>query len=331
MGSSKRIVAARFLFYLSAAAMGCIAWSTAHAQSYPSRPVKLIVPYSPGGAVDLVGRTIAQRLSELMGQPVVVENRPGAGAMIGVDATVHAPADGYTLLVVDPALVINPSLQEKVGYDVIRDLKPVSMLTGSPLLLSVNAQLPIKDVTSLVAYAKNNPGGFNFASAGVGTTPHMAGELLKLRSGQPFVHVPYKGSGPAMADLVSGQVQFAFSSIAAAIPYVRDGRIRAIATSSLKRSALLPDVPTVAEAGIANFDVLFWTGLFVPAATPTDIVRRLNAEVQKALAQPETRAALDKVGETATYTSVEDAARYVRAEFDKWAQVVKDAKLKATQ
>ena len=323
--SSFALSVARACLFSALLALATVA---AQAQSYPNHPIKLVVPYSPGGGVDLVGRTIAQRLSESMGQSVVVENRPGAGAMIGINSVVRASADGYTVLVVDPALVINPSIQKLAGYDVFRDLRPVSMLTGSPLLLSVNAKLPIESVQGLIDYAKSHPGTLNFASAGIGTTPHMAGELLKVRSGQSLVHVPYKGSGPAMADLVSGQVQFAFSSMAAAVPYVRDGHLRALATSSLKRSTLFPDLPTVAESGVANFDVLFWTGLFVPAGTPPEIIQHLNSEVRKALGDPKTQAAFDKVGETANYTSVDDTTKFVRSESDKWSQVVRDAGLR---
>jgi tripartite-type tricarboxylate transporter receptor subunit TctC len=271
---------------------------------------------------------MAQRLSEELGQSVVVDNRPGAGAMIGIDNVAKSPADGYTLLVVDPALVINLSLQPKVAY-ALKDLQPVSLLTASPLVLTVTNGMPAKDVGGLLAYAKANPGKVNFASAGIGTTPHMAGELLKLRSGADLIHIPYKGSGPAMADLVAGQVQMAFSSITAALPFIKDNRIRGLATSGSKRPAVLPDLPTVAEAGVPNFEVIFWTTLFAPAGLPPAVLARVHDDAQKALQHPEMRAAMAKVSEVPGGTSVSGAADFVKVEAAKWAQVVKDGNIRS--
>jgi tripartite-type tricarboxylate transporter receptor subunit TctC len=310
-----------------AALVSCVVSGAASAQAYPERVVKLVVPYAPGGAVDLVGRAVAQKLSESMGQTVVVENRPGAGGMIGAEAVARAAPDGYTVLVVDPSVVINPSLQSTKATYALKDLQTVSMLTASPLVLTVNAALPVTDLVSLTTYAKANPGKVNIASAGIGTTPHMAAELLKARTGLGLSHVPYKGSGPAMADLIAGHVQLAFSSIAAANTYVKDGRIRAVASSSTQRPPSFASLPTLAEAGVKDFDVLFWTGLFVPKGTPTAVVDKLNAEVKKMMASPEFVASLEKSGEVPSYTPVADGTSFVKAEFDKWAHVIRDGNL----
>jgi tripartite-type tricarboxylate transporter receptor subunit TctC len=313
---------------LGAVTSGAIVSAHAQPQDYPSKPVRLVVPYAPGGAVDFVGRQLAQRLGESMNQSVVVDNRPGAGAMIGIDNVAKSPADGYTLLVVDPALVINPSLQPKVPYK-LGDLQPVSLLTASPLVLTVNPNVPVKDMAGLIAYAKSKPGKVNFASAGIGTTPHMAGELLKLRSGADLTHIPYKGSGPAMADLVAGEVQMAFSTVTAALPFVKDNRIRALATSGSKRAPVLADLPTVAEAGAPGFEVIFWTSLFAPAGTPPAVLAKVHAETMKALQHPDMRAAMAKVSETPGGTSMNDTAAFMKTEYTKWSQAVKDGNIRA--
>jgi tripartite-type tricarboxylate transporter receptor subunit TctC len=305
-----------------------VAATGALAQAYPSRPLRLVLPYAPGGVVDFIGRTLGQRLSEQLGQPVVADNRPGAGGIIGVEATAKSAPDGYTLVLMDPAIVINPVLQDGVPYDVIKDLQTVSIVGSSPLVLASHPALPVKSVAELVAYAKANPGKLNFASAGIGTTPHMAGELLKLRIGAQMTHVPYKGMGPAMADLVSGRVQFSFGSITAALPFLQDGRLRGLATTGAKRSSALPDLPTVIEAGLPGFEVDLWLGLFGPANLAPRALARLNAETKKAIEHPDARAAFAKVGVEPRGTSPEEAAAFVRAENEKWTKVVRDAKLK---
>jgi len=302
--------------------------STSSGQAYPSRPVRLIVPYAPGGVVDFIGRTLGQRLSEQLGQSVIADNRPGAGGIIGVEATAKSAPDGYTLVIMDPAIVINPVLQDSVPYDVIRDLTAVSIVGSSPLVLVSNPGLPVKDVAELVAYAKAHPGTLNFASAGIGTTPHMAGELMKLRIGAQMTHVPYKGMGPAMADVVAGRVQFSFGSITSALPFLKDHRIRGLATTGPKRSGALPDLPTMIEAGLPGFEVELWLGLFGPAGLPRDALARLNADAKKAIEHPQARAAFAKVGVEPRGTSAEDAAAFIRAENEKWGKVVRDAKLK---
>ena len=300
----------------------------ASGQTWPSRQVQLVVPYAPGGVVDFIGRTVGQRLSTQLGQPVVVDNRPGAGGIIGVDYAARSTPDGYTIVVMDPAIVINPSMQEKVPYDLKKDLQAVAVIGSSPLVLVVNPSVPATNVSQLVDYARANPGKLNFVSAGIGTTPHMAGELLKLRSGVNMVHVPYKGSGPAMADLVAGQVQIGFSSITAALPFIKDNRLRPLATTGSKRSPALPEVPTMVEAGYPNFEVDLWLGIFAPASVPAPLVTRLNGEIGKALEDPALRSAFGTVGVEPRIVGVDDSARFVRTESDKWATVVRDANLK---
>jgi tripartite-type tricarboxylate transporter receptor subunit TctC len=314
---------------LCAAAL--VAATGAAAQSWPARSIQFVVPYAPGGVVDFIGRTLGQRLAQQVGQPVVIDNRAGAGGMIGVEYTARSPADGHSIVIMDPAIVINPVLQEKPLYDLFRDLATVAVVGSSPLVLVVNPKLPATDLAQLVQFAKANPGKLNFASAGIGTTPHMAGELLKLRTGTDMTHIAYKGAGPAMADVAAGQVQWSFSSITAALPFIKDGRLRALATTGSKRSAALPDLPTLIEAGYAGFEVDLWLGIFAPANTPAQTVARLNSEIRAALRDPAVVSAFAKVGVEPRGTTVEEGARVVREEADKWAKVVAGAKLKAAK
>lgn len=293
-----------------------------------ARQMQLVVPYPPGGVVDFIGRTISQRLSTQLGQSVIVDNRPGAGGIIGVDYAARSTPDGHTIVLMDPAIVINPSIQDKVPYDLKKDLQTVAVIGSSPLVLVVNPSLPVTTLSQLVEYARANPGKLNFVSAGIGTTPHMAGELLKLRAGVEMIHVPYKGSGPAMADLVGGQVQIGFSSITAALPFIRDNKLRPIATTGAKRSPALPDLPTVIEAGYPGFEVDLWLGVFAPASVPAPVVAKLNADIGKALEDQAVLAAFAKVGVEPRTAGVDDSARFVRTEFDKWANVIRDANLK---
>lgn len=301
----------------------------AQGQSYPTKSIRLIVPYAPGGIVDYVGRLVGQRLSEAYGQSVVIDNRPGAGGVIGIETTSRANGDGYTLVIMDPAIVINPSLLPKVPYDIHKDLAPVTILSNSPLVLAINAKVAAASVQELVSLAKSQPGKLSFASAGVGTTPHMAGELFKARIQQNIVHVPYKGSGPAMTDLIGGQVQMTFSSITAALPFIKDGRLRGLATTGAKRAAALANLPTMAESGFPGFEVNLWLGVFAPATTPKSVLASLNSEMRKALQNPGVASGFEKVGAEPLGNSPQDAAGYVRSEFAKWAKVVKDGKLRA--
>ena len=298
------------------------------AQTYPAKPVRLVLPYAPGGIIDYVGRTLAQKLTENLGQPVVAENRPGGGGVLGTDSVARSAPDGYTLVLMDPAIVINPTLQADVPYDVFKNLQTVSIVSSSPEVLVISPTLPVKTFPELVAYGKANPGKLNFASAGIGTTPHLAGEMFKLRTGIDATHIPYKGIGASYTDMMSGKVQMAFSSIAGALPFTTDNRVRAIATTGAKRSSVYPDLPTVAEAGLAGFEVDLWLGVFAPAKLPAPILARLNGELMKALEAADLKAALAKVGVEPRGTSPEEGTVFLRAEFDKWKQVIADGKIK---
>jgi tripartite-type tricarboxylate transporter receptor subunit TctC len=315
----------RLVLALSAA---LLAWP-AHAQNFPTRSIRLIVPYAPGGIVDYAGRLVAQRLGETMGQNVVVDNRPGAGGVIGIETATRANADGHTLVLMDPAIVINPSLLPKVPYDIHKDLVAAAILSNSPLVLAVNAKVPAANVQELVRLARSQPGKLSFASAGVGTTPHMAGELFKSRIRENIVHVPYKGSGPAMVDLVAGQVQMTFSSITAALPFIKDGRLRGLATTGAKRAAALSGTPTMIESGYPGFEVNLWLGIFLRSGAPREVLATLNKELRSAMQHPNVVSGFEKVGAEPLSTSTAEAAAIVKSEHAKWAKVVRDAKLKA--
>jgi tripartite-type tricarboxylate transporter receptor subunit TctC len=302
--------------------------SAAQAQTYPSKPVRLVLPYAPGGIVDYVGRTLAQKLTENLGQPVVTDNRPGAGGILGTDSVARSAPDGYTLVLMDPAIVINPTLQADVPYDVFKSLQTVSIVSSSPEVLVVSPALPVATFPELVAYGKANPGKLNFASAGIGTTPHLAGEMFKLRTGIDATHVPYKGIGASFTDMMSGKVQMAFSSIAGALPFTADNRVRALATTGAQRSSVYPDLPTIAEAGLPGFEVDLWLGVFAPSGLPAPVLARLNEALKQSLAATDLKAALAKVGVEPRGTSAEQGATFLRAEFDKWKQVITDGKIK---
>ncbi|HEY1541821.1 MAG TPA: tripartite tricarboxylate transporter substrate binding protein [Xanthobacteraceae bacterium] len=296
---------------------------------YPDRPIKLIMPYSPGGIIDFTGRKVAQYLSEALGQPVVAENHPGAGGMLGTGLVAHAAPDGYTLVIMDPAIVINPTLQPSVPYDLFKQLTTVSIVTSSPEVLVVAPQLPIKSVADLIAYAKANPGKLNYGSAGVGTTPHLAAALFQQRTGIETVHVPYRGIGQIYPDLISNKIQFAFSSIAGGLPFTQDNRVRAIATTGLKRVAVYPDVPTVDEVGVKGFSVDLWLGLFAPAGVPKDVLAKLNSVINdKVLKNPEFKAAVAKFGIDPRGTSLAEGAATLKDEYEMWKKVVADAHIK---
>lgn len=301
----------------------------AMAQSYPTKSIRLIVPYAPGGIVDYVGRLVGQRLGDVFSQNVVIDNRPGAGGIIGIETAAKASADGYTLLIMDPAIVINPSLLKSVPYDINKDLQPVSVLSNSPLVLAVNGKLPATSVAELVSLAKSQPGKLGFASAGIGTTPHMAGEMFKARIQQNIIHVPYKGSGPAMTDLIAGQVQMTFSSITAALPFMKDGRLRGLATTGEKRAAALSSLPTMIESGFAGFDVNLWLAIFAPTGLPKEVTIRLNEEIRKGMQNPQLAAGFEKVGAEPVGLAPAASVNYVRNEYAKWAKVVKDGNLRA--
>jgi tripartite-type tricarboxylate transporter receptor subunit TctC len=302
--------------------------SAAMAQAYPSKPVRLVLPYAPGGIIDYVGRTLAQHLSEPLGQPVVAENRPGAGGIAGTDTVARSTPDGYTIVIMDPAIVINPTLQPSMPYDLFKQLTTISIVSSSPEVLVVSPQLPVKRLSDLIAYGKANPGKLNFASAGIGTTPHLAGELFKQRTGIDATHVPYRGIGASYTDMMANKIQFAFSSIAGALPFTTDNRVRPIATTGLKRVSVYPDTPTVDEAGLKGFEVDLWLGIFAPAGVPADVVSKLNGALTKTLQNPEVKTALAKVGVEPRGTSTQEGAEILKTEFDKWKKVIAEANVK---
>jgi len=312
-----------------AAAIGLTLFSTASfAQSYPTKPIKLVLPYSPGGVVDFIGRTLGQHLGEALGQPVVAENRPGAGGIVGTDVVARAIPDGYTLLLMDPAIVINPSLQESVPYDLFKQLDAVSVVSSSPLVLVAAPGLNVKTFDEFVAYGKANPGKLNFASAGIGTTPHLAGEMLKQTTGIVATHVPYKGIGASYTDMMSNKVQFSFSSIAGALPFTTDNRVLALATTGEKRNEVFPDKPTMEEAGLKGFNVDLWLTVFAPTGVPADVKSKLNAAIAKALTSPELKAGFAKVGASPRGTTSEEANAFIKADYEKWKKVVTEGKIK---
>jgi tripartite-type tricarboxylate transporter receptor subunit TctC len=313
---------------LVCAAAFAISTLPASAQTYPSKPIHIVLPYVPGGIIDTAGRNLAVRLTEALGVSVVAENRPGAGGVVGADVTARAAPDGYTILMTDPGLVSNPTLQPDTPYDLFKQLQAISIVGSSPAVIVASPSLPVKTLAELIAYAKANPGKLNFASAGVGTAPHLAGELIKLRTGIDMMHVPYRGIGAAYPDVMSGKVQLAFSSIAGAVPFTTDRRVVPIAVTGAKRSAVYPDVPTVAESGLAGFDVDLWTGVYAPAGLPPAVLARLNGEINKVLQHPELVAAFAKIGIEPRGTTLAEGAAFTRTEYEKWKKVIIEGKIK---
>jgi tripartite-type tricarboxylate transporter receptor subunit TctC len=299
----------------------------AKADSYPSKPIRLVLPYSPGGIIDYIGRVLAQKLGDTIGQPVVAENKPGAGGIVGTDTVARSAPDGYTIVIMDPALVTNPTLRSDVPYDLFKNLETVSIVSSASLVLIVSPHLGVKTFKELVAYGKANPGKLNFASAGIGTTGHLSGELFKVGTGINATHIPYKGIGGSYTDLMSGKVQMAFSSIAGALPFTKDNRVIPLATTGRTRSPAYPDLPTVAEAGVPGFDVDIWLGIFAPAGLPPDVLTKLNGAINTALKNPDLKAAFAKVGNDATGTSPEDGAKFLKSEYERWKKVIVDAKI----
>ena len=310
------------------ALLACLA-AGASAQGYPSRPVHLISPFPPGAVVDTLSRAVAAPLGELLGQPVVVENRAGAGGNIGMAAVAKSPADGYTLGMggIGPN-AINPAVFANTPYDTLRDFAPITFVASNVNVLVVHPSVPARDVRELIAYAKANPGKLSFGSAGTGTSQHMAGELFKLSTGVQMTHVPYKGGGPATADLIAGQIPLMFADISAALPFIRAGKLRALGVTTRERTPLL-DVPTLIEQGVADFDVNAWFGLMAPAGTPREIIARLNAESVKALRERSLVERLEAVGLTPAPGTPEEFGRYIAGELDRWAKVAKAANVRA--
>jgi tripartite-type tricarboxylate transporter receptor subunit TctC len=306
-------------------ALGAVLPLPARAQNYPSKPVRFIIPFPPGGPTDILGRVVAQRLSEAWSVQVVADNRPGAGGNIGTEQCAKSPPDGYTLCMLSIAQTISPSIYARLGFDPNRDFAHVTLLATLPSLLLVHPSLPAKNVKELIALAKARPGALNYASGGSGTSSQMLMELLKLHGGINIVHVPYKGTGPALIDQVSGLIEVAFSTIIAALPYAQAGRLRALAVSTRQRFPQLPNVPTVDESGLKGFEGGSWQGAIMPAGTPREIVGKANAVLTRMLKSPDTKEKILAMGGIILGNSPDEFAAFVRAETDKWAKVVKAA------
>jgi tripartite-type tricarboxylate transporter receptor subunit TctC len=304
--------------------------SAAVAQAYPSKPIRVVVPYAPGGATDLTARLVGQKMQAAIKQNVIVENRPGAGGVIGADVVAKAAPDGYTVLVGVPAeMAILPQLQ-KVPYAVARDFAPVTLAVVTPLILVVHPSLPVKSVKELVAFVRARPGQVSYASAGTGGVQHLAAELLKITTKIDMVHVPYKGAGPVMPDLIGGHIPLFFAGMPPAMPHVKAGKLRPLAVTTTKRSPAAPDVPTMVESGMPGFDISNWFAYFVPAGTPADVISRLNTEVNRGLQFQDVRDKLASVGAEAVGTTADELAKFVRAETEKFAKLIKASGAKGT-
>jgi tripartite-type tricarboxylate transporter receptor subunit TctC len=307
-----------------------LACSLAQAQGYPDKPIRMVVGFPPGGGTDVVARILAPRMSELLGQPIVIENRPGATGTVAAGQVAKSPADGYTIMMGHVSVnAIAPALFSNLSYDVIKDFSPIAITAAVPHLVVVHPSMNAGSLKELIAHLKANPGKISFPSAGNGSMPHLAGEIFKSLAGVQVVHVPYKGSGQSMQDLLGGQHLVAFDTMPASSPHVRSGKLRALAVSSATRVASFPDVPTAEEAGLAGYLVTTWYGLFAPPGTPTAIVRRLHADTVKAMQTPDTKAKLDGIGADGTVSrSPEEFAALVRADTARYAKIVKDIGLK---
>ncbi len=298
----------------------------ATAQNYPNRPVRLVVPFSPGGAADVPGRILTQKMTEVLGHQVVVDNRPGAGSTIGAESVAKAPADGYNLLMISNTHFVSAALYKKLSYDSVGDFAPVTQVTSAPNVLVVHPSLPVKNIKELIALAKAQPGKIDYASSGNGSTQHLTGALFTKMAGIDMMHIPYRGSGPATADLLSGQVTVGFPGIAGMLPQIRAGKLRALAVTSNKRSPELPDTPTVAEAGIKGYDVTAWFGIAAPKGTPRDIVMKLHSELLRIVKTPDVQKQLLNAGqEVAWQETPELFGEMLKVEAAKWARMVKES------
>jgi tripartite-type tricarboxylate transporter receptor subunit TctC len=297
--------------------------------TWPSRPIRFILPFPPGGGTDILGRVIADRLSASLGQPVVIENRGGAGGNVGAEAAAKAAPDGYSIVLVAPSLAISPTLYAKLNYDPVRDFAPVSLVATVPNVMVTHPSVAAQTLQEFIALAKGKPGGMNFGSGGNGTSNHLAGELFNLVTGVKLVHIPYKGVNLAMNDVLSGEIHLVVIGIPAAAPHIRSGKLRALALIAPQRSRTLPEVPTVAEAGLADFEVTTWYGVLAPAGTPRPIVARLNAELVRIMHTPDLKERLDAMGTEPRTSTPEEFSAYIRQEIAKWGDVIRKAGLKA--
>lgn len=313
------------------AAASALLPAAAGAQEFPQHPVRMVLPYPAGGPTDLLARVVAVKMGESLGQGVVVDNKPGASGMIGAETVARAPADGYTILANASLHVINPSIQPKMRYDAFKDFVPITQLADVPLVLVVNNASPVKTVQDLIAYARREGGALNFGSAGNASAQHLAGESFKLAAKVPMQHVPYKGSAPALTDLMGGQIQLMFDSMPSAMPFIKSGKLRAVAVTTTRRASALPDIPTVAESGLPGFDISTWYGLWAPRGTPAAVVEKLATHAAAALKRPDVRQQYADMGAEPVGSSPADFARYNAAEGRKWAEIVRRSGAKADQ
>jgi tripartite-type tricarboxylate transporter receptor subunit TctC len=303
--------------------------SASSGQSYPSRPIRLIVPFAAGGGNDNVARLVGKRLGESLGQPIVVDNHPGAGGVLGAEAAAKSAPDGYTLFLGGVGShALNPNLMKNLPYDPIRDFAPVELIASAPLVLVVHPSVPARDIAAFIAYARKSPGKLNFASNGNGSSSQLAAVMFDSMAGVDMVHVPYKGLSPALTDLLSGEVQVMFSSVVAIVPHIKAGKVRALAVTGRKRLGLLPELPTIAESGLPGYEASSWYGILAPAGTPSDIVAKLNAEISKALERPEVRASLLAEGAEPVGGTPEAFAAHIRAEKERLGKLIRDANIR---
>jgi len=299
------------------------------AQPYPSKPVRLIVPFAAGGSTDLLARTLATKLQESLGQTVIVDNRPGAGGNIGTEAAAKAAPDGYTLLMGTNANAVNHSLYTNLRFDFLRDFEPISKVCSFLFILSLHPSVPANSVAELIALAKKRPGELTFSSAGVGTGSHLAGELFNIMADVKLVHVPYKGNAPSVTDLLGGQVSLSFINAIVVLPHLKSGKLRGLAVSSLQRFPVMPEMPTISEAGLPDFEAVGWNGLFAPSGTPREVIQRLNAETVRILKSPEIREKLVAQGAIVEGTSADDLAAFLRVDVERWSKTIKASGAKA--
>jgi tripartite-type tricarboxylate transporter receptor subunit TctC len=316
----KRLLAAFFLL----ASLGALAQ-----EPYPSKPIRMILPFPPGGGTDLLGRLIADRLAASLGQPVVTENRGGAGGNVGAEAAARSAPDGYTIVLVAPSLAISPTLYAKLNYDPIKDFAPIALVAQVPNVMITHPSVPATTLAEFIAYARANPGKLNFGSGGLGTSNHLAGELFNLRTGAGLIHVPYKGVNLAMNGVLAGEVHLVFIGVPVPAPHIKAGRLRALAVLARERSPLVPEVPTAAEAGLADFDVTTWYGILAPAGTPRPIIQRLNGELTKMMQAPEIKERLGMMGTDPLTSTPEEFGAYIKQEIAKWGDVIRKAGLHA--
>jgi tripartite-type tricarboxylate transporter receptor subunit TctC len=318
----------QFLHLAAGAAVLPAVSRIARAQAYPTRPVRIVVGQPPGGTTDIAARLIGQWLSERLGQPIIVENRPGAGSNIGTETVVRAPSDGYTLLLISTVNAVNATLYDKTNFNFIRDIAPVASITRVPQILEVNPSVPAKTVPEFITYAKENPGKLNFASPGIGTSQHVSGELFKAMTGVDMVHVPYRGAAAAVADLIAGQVQVMFDAMPSSLPHIRAGNLRPLAVTTATRLEVMPDIPTVGEF-LPGYEASGWVGFGVPRNTPAAIIDILNSEVNAGLADPMIKARFGDLGEAVLPISPADFGKLIASDTEKWAKVIRAANIKA--